>query len=269
MPDRSAPYTSRARRGRSPRRARPPAPLRPHRHAVRPRARAVARARPGQLELGRMLVEELHAIGLADARAGRRTATSPRRCRRNVDGRAGDRPARAPRHEPRRVRARASSRSCTAATTAARSSCRAAARVLDPERMPELREASATTSSPRAATRCSAPTTRPAWPRSWPRSPTSPRIPELPRPTVRVGFTPDEEIGKGAFAVRHRGVRRRLRVHARRLGGGRVHRRDVHAPRPPTSRSTASTSTRAWRPASSSTPRGSRAACWPRCRRTG
>ena len=52
--------------------------------------------------------------------------------------------------------------------------------------------------------------------------------PELPRPTIRVGFTPDEEIGEGRGAVRPRALRRRLRVHVRRLRGGRVHRRDVH-----------------------------------------
>ena len=56
----------------------------------------------------------------------------------------------------------------------------------------------ATTSSPPAATRCSAPTTRPAWPRSWPRSRTWRRNPDAPRPTLRVCFTPDEEIGEGA-----------------------------------------------------------------------
>ena len=58
--------------------------------------------------------------------------------------------------------------------------------------------ASATTSSPPAATPCSAPTTRLASRRSWRRSRTSSRIPELPRPPLRIAFTPDEEIGEGA-----------------------------------------------------------------------
>ena len=40
--------------------------------------------------------------------------------------------------------------------------------------------------------------TRPGWPRSWPRSLTWPRTPSLPRPTLRIAFTPDEEIGEGA-----------------------------------------------------------------------
>ena len=82
------------------------------------RAHAQSPSTPGQLELARLLVDELLAIGLADAAIdanGFVTATLPG----NAPGRAGDRPARAPRHEPGRVRAAASSRSCTATTTAA------------------------------------------------------------------------------------------------------------------------------------------------------
>ena len=87
---------------------------------------------------------------------------------------------------------RASSRSSTARTPAA------------PIELPRggtgrsRRRRPATTSSPPAATRCWAPTTRPAWPRSWPRSRYLAAHPECPRPTLRVCFTPDEEIGEGA-----------------------------------------------------------------------
>ena len=52
--------------------------------------------------------------------------------------------------------------------------------------------------------------------------------PELPRPTLRIGFTPDEEIGEGADAVRRRALRRALRLHARRLDARRAAGRDVH-----------------------------------------
>ena len=51
--------------------------------------------------------------------------------------------------------------------------------------------------------------------------------PELPRPTLRVGFTPDEEIGEGAtlFDIERFGAR--LRLHARRLAARRAPGRDV------------------------------------------
>ena len=85
--------------------------------------------------------------------------------------------------------------------------------------------------------------------------------PELPRPTLKLGFTPDEEIGRGAAAVRLRALRRRVRLHARRLAARRAAGRDVLRRRGRRSRSTASTPTRAGRPASSSTPPGSPRAC--------
>ena len=92
--------------------------------------------------------------------------------------------------------------------------------------------------------------------------------PELLRATVKVGFTPDEEIGKGAFLFDIEALRRGVRVHVRRLGGGRVHRRDVHRGVRRRDDPRRRGPSRAWRRASSSTPRGSRAACSPRCRRT-
>ena len=51
--------------------------------------------------------------------------------------------------------------------------------------------------------------------------------PELPRPTLRVGFTPDEEIGQGAtlFDIERFGAE--LRLHARRLPARRAPGRDV------------------------------------------
>src|SRR6202008_104669 len=70
-----------------------------------------------------------------------------------------------------------------------------------PPRSPSSSTRSVTTSSPEAATRSSGATTRPAWPRSWrgPRArPAPPRRPDRPRPTLRISFTPDEEIGEGA-----------------------------------------------------------------------
>ena len=56
----------------------------------------------------------------------------------------------------------------------------------------------ATTSSRRPARRCSAPTTRRAWPRSWRRRSTCWRIRRSRTAPIRIAFTPDEEIGRGA-----------------------------------------------------------------------
>ena len=83
--------------------------------------------------------------------------------------------------------------------------------------------------------------------------------PELPRPTLRVGFTPDEEIGEGAtlFDVERFGAVCAYTIDgsdARRAPGRDVQRRQGDA-----RRSTAWTSTRAGPRASSSTPAGGRA----------
>ncbi len=98
---------------------------------------------------------------------------------------------------------------------------------LDPAAMPELSARSATTSSPPAATPCSGLTTRPEWPRSSPRSPTSPLTRTAPAPTLRVCFTPDEEIGEGATLFDIDRLRCPVRLHARRLGGRRGAGRDL------------------------------------------
>ena len=52
--------------------------------------------------------------------------------------------------------------------------------------------------------------------------------PELPRPTLRIGFTPDEEIGEGATLFDIEALRRALRLHDRRLRARRASGRDVH-----------------------------------------
>ena len=55
--------------------------------------------------------------------------------------------------------------------------------------------------------------------------------PELPRPTLRVGFTPDEEIGEGASLFDIEGFGAALRLHAGRLEPRRAAGRDVHCRR--------------------------------------
>ena len=214
-----------------------------------------------------MLVDELREIGLDDADARRR---------RLRDGDAAGDGDGAPHAvgliahvdvSPRRAGRR---RRADRAPRLRRRAHRAAARRhgARPRRRCRCSPArSATTSSPPAATRCSAPTTRPAWPRSWRRSRTWPRIPSSPRPTLKVGFTPDEEIGEGAtlFDVERFGAR--LRLHARRLRS-RARSRTRRSPAPRwSSSSRASTSTRAGPRASSSTPRGWRGGCSPSCPR--
>ena len=92
--------------------------------------------------------------------------------------------------------------------------------------------------------------------------------PELPRPTLKVGFTPDEEIGEGATLFDVDALRRRLRLHARRLAAGRDPGRDVLRHRGRRRSSRASTSTRGGRRASSSTRPGSPGGCSRGCRRT-
>ena len=51
--------------------------------------------------------------------------------------------------------------------------------------------------------------------------------PELPHGPLRIGFNPDEEVGHGHRLLRHRALRRRGGVHARRLDRRRDARRDV------------------------------------------
>ena len=81
--------------------------------------------------------------------------------------------------------------------------------------------------------------------------------PELPRPTLRDRLHARRGDRPGRDALRRRALRRALRLHDGRLDRRRAPGRDLHRRRGDRSRSTASTSTRASRPASSSTPRGS------------
>jgi tripeptide aminopeptidase len=91
--------------------------------------------------------------------------------------------------------------------------------------------------------------------------------PELPRPTLRVGFTPDEEVGEGASLFPSRRSRRwaPTRSTGRSRASCRTRRSAASRSR---SRSPASTFTPAGRRTSSSTPLGSRLASSPRCRPT-
>ena len=70
---------------------------------------------------------------------------------------------------------------------------------------PRSRSRSATTSSPPRARRCSARTTRPASPRSSRAAAYLIAHPDIPHGTVRIAFTPDEEIGRGARTSTSRG----------------------------------------------------------------
>ncbi len=78
--------------------------------------------------------------------------------------------------------------------------------------------------------------------------------PELPRPNLRIAFTPDEEIGMGASLFDVEAFGAQLRVHDRRLDARRAAGRDLHRRRGDHRRSKGSTSTRASPPASWSTP---------------
>ena len=91
--------------------------------------------------------------------------------------------------------------------------------------------------------------------------------PELPRPTLRICFTPDEEVGEGAslFDIERFGAACAYTMDGSTLGELQD---ETFTGAEATSRSTASTSTPASRRASSSTPRAWPAACSPRCRPT-
>ena len=53
------------------------------------------------------------------------------------------------------------------------------------------------------------------------------RTPSIPHGEIRIGFTPDEEIGRGVHADLPARPRRRLRLHARRRAPGRDRLRDL------------------------------------------
>ena len=46
--------------------------------------------------------------------------------------------------------------------------------------------------------------------------------PEVKHGKIRIGFTPDEEVGRGRRLLRREGLRRGLRLHGRRRHGGRA-----------------------------------------------
>ena len=46
--------------------------------------------------------------------------------------------------------------------------------------------------------------------------------PEIPHGAVKIGFTPDEEVGRGTAVLRREPVRRAVRVHARRTEARRA-----------------------------------------------
>ena len=205
VPHDRAPYLGPGRGARA-RRARAAAALRPHRHPVRPRARAVAEhAGPARARRA-CSSRSCSRSGSPTPRRttnGFVTATLPG----NVAGApvigllahldtSPDEPgtrrraARAPRLRRRRDRA-----------------ARAAARVLDPERMPELAaQASATTSSRTSGDTLLGADDKAGVAEVMAAVAHLAAHPELPRPTIRVGFTPDEEIGRGRDALRHRGA---------------------------------------------------------------
>ena len=122
---------------------------------------------PGQLELGRLLVEELQAMGIDDARQDEHGIVTGHACRRPSDRHgADDRLLRPPGHLAGDDRRRTSSRRWS-------SDYRGGDLSLPGDREPghprrrEPRAASSSSaapSSPATARRCWAPTTRRAWP---------------------------------------------------------------------------------------------------------
>ena len=180
------------------------------------------RARRGSSTSARMLVDELAASG-SDAALddnGYVTATLPAT---RGDRSSGWSPTstRAPRRP-----ARASSRSSTAPTTAAPIELPRGGTVLDPAAMPELPQGGP---GHRDLERRHAARRRRQGRRGRDhgRGRAPRRAPRAPRPKLRIGFTPDEEIGEGPtlFDIERFGA---LRVHARRLDPRRAPGRDVH-----------------------------------------
>ena len=51
--------------------------------------------------------------------------------------------------------------------------------------------------------------------------------PEIAHGKIRIGFTPDEEVGRGRRLLRRRGFRRRFRLYGRRRHGGRIRVREL------------------------------------------
>ena len=149
-----------------------------------------------QLDLSRLLVEELHAIGLADAALtehGYVFATLPGAPRAPVVGLI------AHVDTTPRPRAPASSRSCTRPTTARRSCCRATRpRCSTLPRSPSSRLASDTTSSRATGTTLLGADDKAGVAEIMAALEYLVAHPEPAHATVRVAFTVDEEVGRGA-----------------------------------------------------------------------
>ena len=149
-----------------------------------------------QLELSRLLVDELRELGLdAELTEGAAVFSGLP----GIERGSGRRAHRARRHDARRLGRGRVRRSCTRRGTERRSSFPATrVRCSTRSSSPSSPRGSVTTSSPATERRCSAPTTRPGSPRSWPRSRTSLGTRSGPRAPIRVAFTVDEEVGRGA-----------------------------------------------------------------------
>ena len=172
---------------------------------------------PGQLELGRLLVDELRRDRPAGRRARRARLRHGHAARRRAG--AGRRPGRARRHEPGRPRRRRRAARPPRLRRRRRRAPRGGT-VLDPATMPELTAKAGhdLVTSPgdtllgaddkAGVAEIMAAVAHLA------------AHPELPRPTLRVCFTPDEEIGEGAtlFDLDRFGARCAYTVDGSRLG---------------------------------------------------
>ncbi len=161
------------------------------------RGRERSPSTPGQLELARLLVEELLALGWTTPRSTA-TATSPPRC--PPRSRASRRRSACSRTStPARTRpAVASSRSCTATTTVAVLALPRAGTVLDPAEMPVLAGKVGHDVVTSSGDTLLGADDKAGVAEIMAAVAHLQAHPELPRPTLRVGFTPDEEIGEGA-----------------------------------------------------------------------
>ncbi len=160
------------------------------------RDRAGCPSTPGQLELGRLLVEELHAIGLADAEQdgnGYVFATLPA----TVDG--------APVIGLLAHLDTSPDESGTGVEPIVHRDYDGGVialprrgTVLDPERMPELRDAVGHDIVTTSGDTLLGADDKAGMAEVMTAVAHLAAHPELPRPTIRVGFTPDEEVGEGA-----------------------------------------------------------------------
>ena len=226
-----------ARRGARRRRARAVPPLRPDRHAGRvPRGAAAEHG-----EAARPLAPP--ARGAARARArGRRADRGLRRLRRACPASRARRSSASSRTSTRRPtsRAPASRRSCTRRGTEGRSSSRAtSARCSTRTLLPELAARVGHDIVTSDGTTLLGADDKAGIAEIMTAVAYLVRHPERPRAPIRVAFTVDEEVGRGAEDFDLDALRRRRRVHARRLRARRARDRDLlgevdpgHHPRP-------------------------------------